>query len=217
MFSGLFFTKICARAIKRHEWGRIMQHIVALAEELCNFLSALPEVKRCELYGSLSRGNYDLYSDIDIMVDVSGTDNSRFVTRLPQIFAQRYNVIFYDYAASLAPDLYVVTLAVDGDNPFRVVDINCTATPHCPGLSQAQVAALCSPYAHALKMLSVYLKQLLRGQDAHGGIVNLYTPLLGQPRAGAGDMDMLREIYGWVKEHAETRHEGLVRSFAQFL
>ena len=48
------------------------------AENICDYLKTLPQVKRCALSGSLCRGNFDKYSDIDIEIDVSGTDNGQF-------------------------------------------------------------------------------------------------------------------------------------------
>ncbi len=192
-----------------------MDRIVSLASELRDFLKTLPQVRRCTLYGSLSRGDYDLYSDIDIEADVSGTDNSDFVTQLPALFSKRYPVIFYDYAASLAPDLYIFTAAIDNGNPFRIIDVNCVATPHCPKRSKEDMAAMCNKYDHVLKMFSVYLKQSLRGHDAQKGFSNLYAEIFEKPCEH--DRLMITEIYSWMKRHAENRHQEYVDSFARFL
>lgn len=72
------------------------------ADEVCSFLEELPEVNSCHLYGSLSDDSHDEYSDIDIEIDVSGIDNGVFATKLPDILSENFNVIFYDYAPSLA-------------------------------------------------------------------------------------------------------------------
>ena len=64
------------------------------ANELCIFLTNIPEVKSCSLYGSLSKGTYDEYSDIDIAIDVSGIDNGLFIMKLPELLARKYDIIF---------------------------------------------------------------------------------------------------------------------------
>ena len=56
-----------------------------IAKSICVQFEKIPEVNFCKIYGSLSRGDYDEYSDIDIEVDVSGYDNGRFLKRVPEI------------------------------------------------------------------------------------------------------------------------------------
>ena len=104
--------------------------LIDYANELCSFLASIPEIKHCFLYGSLSKGTDDEYSDIDIEIDVSGIDNGMFLTKVSNILSQKYQVVFIDYAPSLAPEKYVVSAAISTFNPFMVVDICCVANPH---------------------------------------------------------------------------------------
>ena len=62
------------------------------------------EVKNCTIYGSLSTNQFDEYSDIDIEVDVSGSDNGAFVLKAANLLNEIYPVIYSDYAPSLLPD-----------------------------------------------------------------------------------------------------------------
>ncbi len=87
--------------------------IKKFANEICAFLQSIPEVKSCKQYGSLAEGTFDEYSDIDIEIDVSGEDNGIFLTRLPALFAKKYDIVFCDYAPSLAPEKYIVTIATN--------------------------------------------------------------------------------------------------------
>ena len=68
-------------------------------KEIFEFLNDMPEVQSCKIYGSLSAGNYDEFSDLDLVIDVSGIDNGMFLTKLPQLFEEKYDVIFYDYTS----------------------------------------------------------------------------------------------------------------------
>ena len=43
--------------------------LTSFAQRLCDFLSHQPEIKSCRLYGSLSTGSWDRYSDIDIEIE----------------------------------------------------------------------------------------------------------------------------------------------------
>lgn len=81
--------------------------------EIFDFLNNLPEVKECKIYGSISTGNNDEFSDLDIAIDVSGIDNGVFLTKLPDIFSGKYDIIFYDYTQSLAPNKYIVSIAIN--------------------------------------------------------------------------------------------------------
>jgi len=114
-----------------------MESIIDTANAICAYFSALPQVKSCTIYGSAASSSYDAYSDIDIAVDVSGSDNSIFARSVPEMLGGLYPIIFFDYAPSLMPESYVVSHAISAENPFRMVDIKCTATPHFTTLSRA--------------------------------------------------------------------------------
>lgn len=58
-------------------------------KEIYCFLKDLPKVKNCRIYGSLSSGKQDEFSDMDVEIDVSGIDNGVFLTRLPELFGEK--------------------------------------------------------------------------------------------------------------------------------
>ena len=53
--------------------------MIEFAKDIFEFLSDLPEVKSCKIVGSLSNGNNDEFSDLDLVIDVSGIDNGVFL------------------------------------------------------------------------------------------------------------------------------------------
>lgn len=59
------------------------------AKDIFEFLNDLPEVKSCKIVGSLSNGNNDEFSDLDLVIDVSGIDNGVFLTKLPKRFEEK--------------------------------------------------------------------------------------------------------------------------------
>ena len=133
------------------------------ADDILNFLKTIPEVKACYLYGSHANGNADEYSDIDIKVDVSGSDNGAFMKKLPEIMTKQFPVIWHDFAPSLAPEQYVVSIAIDENNPFCVVDLNCIATPHIDTIQKNDLNK--DTLFHLIRLRTTNCKHHIRDAD----------------------------------------------------
>lgn len=185
--------------------------------EIFDFLNNLPEVKECKIYGSISTGNNDEFSDLDIAIDVSGIDNGVFLTKLPEIFSEKYDIIFYDYTPSLAPNKYIVSIAINEKNPFMVIDISCIATPHYDSVSKQDLSSLNNKYDHTLKLFVANLKHLLRGADCYDDIYKMYSRIFGCNIEVYNEEQMLREVYQWLQENAEQRHEKYLSLFEGYL
>lgn len=145
----------------------------AKANQIMTILEDMPEVKRCRLYGSLSDGTYDALSDIDIEVDVSGYDNGRFMLELPERLGSRIHVYYSDYAPSLVPERYIVSIAVDEKNPFCMADLCCTANPHCHTVSKEQIRSRNEECTHILKLWTANLKHFVRGTACREDILRM--------------------------------------------
>lgn len=194
-----------------------MSELMQVARELCDFLLLMPEVRDCQIYGSLERGDFDDYSDIDIRVDVSGSDNGRFAQNLPARFSEQYTVIFADYAPSLVPGKYILSIAFDEEAPFRVVDIDCYADPHCKSVSREEVAGWNDLYDHTLKLFSANLKHYLRGNDCYTDVLKMYGRIFGQSEEERSEKQMLHAVFAWLELHAQERHENYVAALEQYL
>ena len=186
-------------------------------KEIFEFLNDLPEVKACKIVGSLSAGYNDEFSDLDLMIDVSGIDNGVFLTKLPQLFEEKYDVIFYDYTPSLAPDKYIVSIAINKTNPFMIVDVSCVATPHFDSVSKQDLASLNNKYDHTLKLFVANLKHLLRGMDCYDDIYKMYSRIFGRDLEAYDEEWMMQQVYGWLQENAESRHEEYLALFEGYL
>lgn len=194
-----------------------MEMLKEFANEICAFLQSIPEVKSCSLYGSLKKGTFDEYSDIDIEIDVSGVDNGMFITKLPALLAKEYDIVFGDYAPSLAPEKYIITIATNTENPFMIVDISCVATPHCETVSKQDLMALNNRYDHTLKLFAANLKHYLRGAECYDDIEKMYSRILGKDTEVCDEEQMLHAVYTWLKKNAESQHEEYVAQFEEFL
>ena len=187
------------------------------AKDIFEFLNDIQEVKSCKIVGSLSAGNNDEFSDLDLVIDVSGIDNGVFLTKLPQLFEEKYDVIFYDYTPSLAPDKYIVSIAINKTNPFMIVDVSCVATPHFDSVSKQELASLNNKYDHTLKLFVANLKHLLRGMDCYDDIYKMYSRIFRRDLEAYDEEWMMQEVYGWLQENAESRHEEYLALFEGYL
>ena len=165
------------------------------AEEIISILNDIPEVNSCTIYGSLSTNTYDELSDIDIDIDVSGSDNGQFMTELVEMLKGKLNIFYYDYAPSLIPDKYIVSIAIDESNPFLIVDLQCSAKPHCVTVTKQQVIGMNNKFTHVLKLWTANLKHFARGAECYDDIIRMAK------RLGISDVD--------IKDEAELLEDSL--------
>jgi len=109
---------------------------IELTNQLIPILKSHDKVKDVYLKGSIANGQMDEYSNIDIVVDVSGYDNGKFAQKLPEIIKNHFPLLFYDWAPSLLPESYVQSFFLSGTSPFAFVDIECKASPHIHSVTQ---------------------------------------------------------------------------------
>lgn len=182
------------------------------AEKVMDILKSLPQVNDCKLYGSLANGTYDELSDIDIEIDVSGYDNGRFMMELESLLSDRLNIIFSDYAPSLVPDKYIVSLAIDEDNPFLILDLYCTAEPHCSTVSKQQAMSANDFYTHMLKLWVANLKHYFRGQDCYDDIFRMASKLGISNIDAKNEAELLECVLIWLENNKTIQTERYILS-----
>ncbi|MGM0885133.1 MAG: nucleotidyltransferase domain-containing protein [Bacillota bacterium] len=110
-----------------------------LAHNIMDMLRKHQEIQDVFLRGSMAAGTMDEFSDIDIGIDVSGSDNGVFAAeKLPNIMNQHFSVVFLDWAPSLLPKKYIQSYFLTDYSPFWFVDIECSATPHYQSVTKVQ-------------------------------------------------------------------------------
>ncbi len=169
------------------------------AENVIEIVSKLPMVKSCEIYGSISKGLEDDLSDIDIEVDVSGYDNGKFMLELPTLLKDDLNIIFYDFAPSLIPEQYIVSLAVNNENPFAMVDLKCVAEPHIASVSKTDTVN--DTLTHALKVWVANVKHYARGVECYDDIVRMARRLHIEDIETKEEFELLDEVLLWVENN----------------
>lgn len=108
---------------------------------------------------------YDQYSDIDIRINVSGSDNSKILLMLPYLLSIKYDIAYSAFAPRFAPDLYVVSFGFKDMDMFHFIDIECVAEPHISSLSKDDIRLITNSKHLLLKLYIGVLKKLLRDED----------------------------------------------------
>jgi hypothetical protein len=193
-----------------------MQDLVEYANEIKRYISSIKEVRQCKLYGSLTTEHFDQYSDIDIEVDVSEYDNSMFLTKLPETMSIKYPTIFCDYAPSLIPEAYIVSIAIDENNPFCIVDFKCVATPHCTTLGKQDIRL--NKVEHTMKLWTANCKHYLRGNECLEDIRKMARRVIGlEAIATMSEKEMLEVTLCWLEHNCEQKHSVYISHCRTFI
>jgi len=174
------------------------------ANEIITFLNEIPMVRKCSIYGSLAANTYDELSDIDIEIDVSGYDNGQFMLELVELLKGKFRIFYSDYAPSLIPDKYIVSIAIDEKNPFLIVDLCCSAKPHCTTVTKQQAYEKNHKYTHILKLWTANLKHYVRGGECYNDIVRMGQKLGLEDVETKDEAEILRETLRWLEVNVEN-------------
>lgn len=173
------------------------------ANEIIAILNEIPFVKKCTIYGSLANNTHDELSDIDIEVDVSGYDNGQFMLELVDLLKDKISIYYSDYAPSLIPDKYIVSFAIDKDNPFLIIDLCCIAEPHCTTVTKQQAISKNEKYSHILKLWTANLKHYVRGVECYDNIARMAKKLSIEETDTKDEVTILDEVLCWLENNVE--------------
>ncbi len=189
-----------------------LDYLQRKAGEIITVLNDIPVVKGCTIYGSLSTNTHDTLSDIDIEIDVSGHDNGQFMMDLNGLLKDKIKIFYSDYAPSLIPEKYIVSIAIDEYNPFLVVDLCCTAKPHCTTVTRQQARERNDNITHLLKLWTANLKHYIRGSDCHHDMIRMGQRLSFDNLTAMDDKTILEVALCWLENHVDDRMQTFVRS-----
>jgi len=171
-------------------------------DEIINKLQSafhqMHEVKTFYLHGSLLTSNYDIYSDIDFIIDVSGIDNGKFMISLPDKLAPTMEIGYYAYAPRFAPELYLITIYFKNSDIFHFVDIECHANPHIVTLSKEEL--LKTTESIKLKLSLVSLKHILRHNEQPNEVELIYHSIYKHEQEVSTKSQLLK-IFGYFMQN----------------
>lgn len=182
------------------------------ADEIIAVLSEVSIVHKCTIYGSLATDTHDELSDIDIEIDVSGYDNGQFMIELVEMLRDKLDIYYYDYAPSLVPEQYIVSIAIDKDNPFLIVDLCCCGYPHCTTVTKQQEMGKNKKYSHILKVWTANLKHWVRGSECYDDIVRMAKKISIKDIDSKDEIELLDETLCWLEENVENALDEFIES-----
>ena len=183
-----------------------------VANDLITLLNEIPAVKKCSIYGSISTDTHDELSDIDIEMDVSGYDNGEFMLELVELLKEKLCIYYSDYAPSLIPDKYIVSIAIDEENPFLLADLCCIAEPHCTTVTKQQALKKNKKYTHILKLWTANLKHYVRGNECYDDIVRMAKKLALEDIDNKDEAVILEKTLCWLEKNVENGLYKFVKS-----
>lgn len=110
-----------------------------------------------------------------------------------------------------------MSLAISEKNPFLIVDLACTAVPHCPSVSPQALREKNDPCEHTLKLFTANLKHFLRGADCRGDIARMYARRFGTDAPAADELALLRAVHASLCEGAAPKYRAYLSALQAFL
>jgi len=91
--------------------------------EICGRLKTLDFITDVSETGSRIKGCADRYSDIDLIVNVQKIRPNAALLEITEFMNMAYSPLWFDYANSLMPSKFLVSMFIDCENPFCFLDI----------------------------------------------------------------------------------------------
>ncbi len=187
---------------KSERWNLMKKRI---SKRIKKFISGLPYVKSCEL----TTTTFDEMSETEIEIDVSGYDNGKFMLELPDKL-KKMKVIYSYYLSDLVPDTYTVSIAVDEQNPFSIINLKCKAEPHCKTVLKEN--AKNNKYTHILKLWVDNLKRYYCEQECLEDIRKLAQEINIENADKKEPVELLEEILIWLENNQTQKYQTYINS-----
>ncbi|WP_322905949.1 hypothetical protein [Paenibacillus campi] len=94
-----------------------------LTRQLLQHLNDCEWITDVKLVGSHTTGMSDRFSDIDLLLSIRHMNPATALWQTFESIQTSFSTLWHDFANSLMPDKFLVSLFIDGDNPFAFYDI----------------------------------------------------------------------------------------------
>jgi len=91
--------------------------------EVCSKLKTLDFVIDIQEIGSRPAGHADCYSDVDLVVNIQIVKPDIALLKITEFMKMIYSPLWIDYANSLMPSKFLVSMFINCENPFCFLDI----------------------------------------------------------------------------------------------
>ena len=105
------------------EAGNIVESKKINIGEICSKIKTLDFVIDVQEIGSHSEGHADFYSDVDLVVNIQNIKPDIALLKVTEYMKMTYSPLWVDYANSLMPSKFLVSMFINCENPFCFLDI----------------------------------------------------------------------------------------------
>lgn len=187
-------------------------------DEICDNIKSLSFVSDVQKKGSRFEGRSDIYSDYDLTVVIKDIRPDDALLRITELLKAEYSSLWFDYANSLMPHKFLVSMFINCENPFSFVDIGIYADGD---INYDPKNFENDRWVHLTKLWIMNFKYYLRGDDRFSesfkkmlrkadignskndldGFGKLLELLSSKETVSKAYIDKLYDIYGRAEKH----------------
>ena len=105
-----------------------------------------------------------------------------------------------------------MSLAIDKENPFLILDLCIVANPHCTTVTKEEVMGKNEKYTHILKLLTANLKHYVRGNDCSKDILKMAKKIGIEEADSKNEAKLLRESLHYLETNAPGELSEFIRN-----
>jgi len=134
---------------------------------------------------------------------------------------EKLNALLHEYGSYIigrmgipyrSRGISIVSIAIDEEDPFMMIDLNCIGYPHCSSVTREQLSARNDRYSHMFKLWTANMKHHVRGADCRGDILRMVRRINISDAENHSDAALLEKTLRWLEENAPAELAGLTAS-----
>jgi len=180
---------------------------VIFANEIVDLLQS-SGIENIKLVGSISENKSDEYSDIDIELKDNKRSPVENITIALNILSEKYDVLFSDWAKSLLPEKYVLSVFLKQENIFSHIDLSCYQDINFPDVTRDQLPQ--DKVYHIFKLWICNAKQEIRKSHERNLIDSLYSKFF-ELNDSTPNSKKFEKVLDWL--HKNSDNEYLLNEF----
>lgn len=154
---------------------------------------------KISIHGSLLTGNYDRFSDIDILAAFPTRDSMSASAAVVQAMKSAFPLVIQDIAASLLPKTPIISFFLQNTPVFWNIDVEIRVPPEGRNLTRDHVAN--DPVGHLLKLwVHTFKHRIRRDARAEQELLKVWLKIAGDRPKPKSAREILKESLRIIAE-----------------
>lgn len=158
------------------------------------------EINEIRLVGSLSENNFDNFSDIDILLKDTKRSPVENINLALKTIQSNLDVIFSDWAKSLLPEKYVLSIFLKQENIFWYIDLSCYRDKNFQDTCRESLPQ--DKIYHMFKLWICNAKQEVRKREERNNIDIVYLRIFHDSDS-VSKKEKYAKILDWLFQHSD--------------